>query len=330
MKEHTPEPEKAQKEFQLREDARHSSESATSETDSAPWNQPPIVADEAPGALPANPPVVSITTESFESRLGLGEWLGYFLMVVIALAIISVFNAITAAILHSPPNSLDALVSSVRTFALALPDRLQLLTEPRLPGTFAGHLTAFECFCFGIVFLMLAVRLILRARLLSAIYVWSGRWNERTGVGMVLCFFGLLAQILLLAWGASVTRVATTDNWVIGSVLAAVLLTGALWMFLLQLVSHGEIHGLLGRAVGGTVFGLAIVLAMFWPEIVPPWTQAGTVIVLGLIESLAAFFFAAEAALEDNASRAPKQKPLFLVAGFVILILIGGLLAITR
>jgi hypothetical protein len=179
----------------------------------------------------------------------------------------------------------------------------------------------------GAVLLVLAIRLMLRARMLSAVYVRSGRWRERSGVGLVLNFFVLLLQVLLVAWAASLTKVGA-DGITPGIVLVVLLVIGAAWLFILHLAAHGEPPRLPQRAISSSAFALAIIIILLWPEAARLWTRNGAVIVLALAESGLAFHLGAGAGLRDDPAGPWKQKIWCTAAGCVILVIAAGLLAV--
>ena len=290
---------------------------------------PPTVGD-APWATSPASAAISVTTESRETRECVAGWVERFLVIVIAFAVFKAFQAILAAGVASAPGSLHALVAAARQFFASLPARFALFTEARPVPAVLGVLTNLERFGIGLILLALTGRLMLRVRILDAAYVRSARWVERTSAGLVLQSCGLLLQVLLLAWMASLAKTADASDGLIGIVLVAFLFAGAAWFLFLHLIAHGEYPDLLNRAITGVVFGLAIALVVLWPGLTVLWSRAGAMIVLALAECFTTLYFSAATALERKQHEAWWRSPLFMGGSFVILLVVAALLAIIR
>ena len=137
-------------------------------------------------------------------RARVAGWLRRAVIVVLALAVIKVFEACFASILVGAPGDLHAAVHWFRDAIRGIPVALHRLSVPR--PVEIGFLTPLERFMLGLAMLLFATRLVIRTKLLDAVYVTSVRWQERTVSGLVLHSFALVVQAGLLAWAASSAR----------------------------------------------------------------------------------------------------------------------------
>jgi len=278
----------------------------------------------------AEPAAASETiVEGHVTRAKLSGWLRRVILVVLALGIIQVFDAMLMAIRMSPPTTLRELLRAIATKIAAFPGLLHLLGERRVLGEI-GSFSNLERFAVGIVILVFIARLVVRSKLLDTIYVTTFRWAERTHGGLVYQFLILLLQTGLLVWAASVTKIEAATDGLACVLLAAYLLVSAVWLMSLHLVSTHEHRDLNKWAMVDGLFGLAILLVVLWPGVTILWSRAGAVVILCLINSAIASYFGASFIFARRSPGWWWRKPLFLIGSCAIVFLAALLLAILR
>ncbi len=193
-----------------------------------------------------------------------------------------------------------------------------------------GVITAIERFVLGVAMLVFATRLIVRAKLLDAVYVTSERWRERTAAGLGLNFMALLLQAVLLAWAASVTKNPAGSDGLACGILALLLWVSAFWLMTLHLLASREIPELTSWMVIDALFGVAIFLVVLWPGVTQIWTRAGAAALLFLADSVVALHFGATFVFAQGPRRWRWQKPVSIVASVAVLLFTALLLACIR
>lgn len=286
--------------------------------------------EPAPSEPPPEEPTILLAPESHESRTHLASWFERFLLVLLALAAFKCFQAVFAGAATSSASSLHQLVADLRNFILSVPDRMSLFTAPRDAAAGIGRIAPIERVGLGLLGLLLAARLLIRVRLLSAVFVRSGRWAERTMPGLILLFLMLVPQAILIAWAASLARTPTASDGLVIGLLMLWLIVGAVWFFLLHLMTQSEQTKLLPHAIAEALFALLLLLVLLWPGVAVLWNRLGAALVLVLIESFIAFRAGGDLLREPKTERSGWRMTLYVVICSVIVILSAGLLAIVR
>ena len=263
-----------------------------------------------------------------EARAKLAGWLRRVAIVVLAFAVILVFECICGALAAYSPTSLDAVLMALGERIAAIPAGLRLLTVAR--PVEVGMLRPLEQLFLGMVMLVFAARLVVRTKLLDAIYVTTPRWGERRDGGLIFHFLALLLQAGLLAWAASVVKTPSASDGLACGMLALFLLVSAAWLVILYLTASDEYPDLASWAIADALFGVAIVLVVLWPGVTLLWSRAGATTVLCLANAAVALHLGASFIF----ARRPRgwwwRKPLFLVASVAMVLGAAVLLACVR
>ena len=287
----------------------------------------PVERPAPPRPRPAPEPPAD-SDDNRRVRAKIVGWLRRTVIVVIALVIIKVFDACFASLTVKAPANLHDAVTWVVEALAAVPASLGLLAEPRTVEV--GSIASIERFMLGIAMLVFATRLIVRTKLLDAVYVTSDRWRERTAAGLGLNFMALLAQAGLLAWAASMTKSPAASDGLACGILALLLWLSAFWLMTLHLVASTELPEITSWMFIDAVFGVAIFLVVLWPGLTQLWTRAGATAVLFLANSIVALHFGASFVFAQGKRRWRWQKPASIVASVIILLFTAILLACAR
>lgn len=303
------------------------------ETDGGPAQ--PAPAEEAPATSASVPsaafpaPGVETAPEGHTSRAKLAGWLRRVIIVVLAFVLIEVFDAACTAVRMTPAVGMHGVVGGIVKAVRAVPGSLRLLAVAR-PVENVGTFAPLERFVIAVVILVFIARLVVRSKLLDAIYVTTGRWAERTHGGLVYHFVSLLFQAGLLAWAASIVKTEAASDGMACGLLAAYLLVSAVWLITLHLVSADEYRDLASWAITDGVFGLGVFLVVLWPGLTVLWSRAGATAVLCLANSAVALHLGASFIFERRPRGWWWRKPLFLIGSSVIVLLVALFLACTR
>jgi hypothetical protein len=261
-------------------------------------------------------------------RARVAGWLRRAVIVVLALAVIEVFEACFASILVGAPSDLYAAIPWFRDAIRGVPVALRRLSTPR--PVQIGFLTPLERFMLGLAMLLFATRLVIRTKLLDAVYVTSARWQERTISGLVLHSFALVLQAGLLACAASAARNPAASDGLACGLIVLTLWASALWLTSLHLVAGSEYRELTKWMINDLTFGLLIFLVVLWPGLTREWSRAGATAVLFLANSAVALHVGVSFVFARRPSRWWWHKPLSFVVSFVLLVAIALLLACSR
>ena len=282
-------------------------------------------AAEAPAAPRGTAPRPA---EGHRMRARVAGWLRRAVIVVLALAVIKVFEACFASILVGAPGDLNAAINWFRDAIRGIPVALHQLSVPR--PVEIGFLTPLERFMLGLAMLLFATRLVIRTKLLDAVYVTSARWQERTISGLVLHSFALVVQAWLLACAASAARTPAASDGLACGLIVLTLWASALWLTSLHLVAGSEYRELTKWMINDLTFGLLIFLVVLWPGLTREWSRAGATAVLFLANSAVALHVGVSFVFAQRPSRWWWHKPLSFVISFVLLVAIALLLACSR
>ncbi|MGD1001130.1 MAG: hypothetical protein ABSA67_10590 [Candidatus Brocadiia bacterium] len=266
--------------------------------------------------------------EGHRMRARIAGWLRRAVIVVLALAVIKVFEACFASILVGAPSDLHAAIFWFRDAIHGIPIALHQLYVPR--PVEIGFLTPLERFMLGLAMLLFATRLVIRTKLLDAVYVTSVRWQERTISGLVLHSFALVVQAGLLAWAASAARTPAASDGLACGLIVLTLWASALWLTSLHLVAGSEYRELTKWMINDLTFGLLIFLVVLWPGLTREWSRAGATAVLFLANSAVGLHVGVSFVFARRPSRWWWHKPLSFVISLVLLVAIALLLACTR
>ena len=261
-------------------------------------------------------------------RARIAGWLRRAVIVVLALAVIKVFEACFASILVGAPSDLHAAIFWFRDAIHGIPIALHQLYVPR--PVEIGFLTPLERFMLGLAMLLFATRLVIRTKLLDAVYVTSVRWQERTISGLVLHSFALVVQAGLLAWAASAARTPAASDGLACGLIVLTLWASALWLTSLHLVAGSEYRELTKWMINDLTFGLLIFLVVLWPGLTREWSRAGATAVLFLANSAVGLHVGVSFVFARRPSRWWWHKPLSFVISLVLLVAIALLLACSR
>jgi hypothetical protein len=266
--------------------------------------------------------------EGHRMRARVAGWLRRAVIVVLALAVIKVFEACFASILVGAPADLHAAINWFRDAVREIPMTLHQLYVPR--PVEIGFLTSLERFMLGLAMLLFATRLVIRTKLLDAVYVTSIRWQERTISGLVLHSFALIVQAALLAWAASAVGNRAASDGLACGLIVLTLWASALWLTSLHLVAGSEYRELTKWMINDLVFGLLIFLVVLWPGLTREWSRAGATAVLFLANSAVGLHVGVSFVFARRPSRWWWHKPLSFVISLVLLVAIALLLACSR
>jgi len=265
---------------------------------------------------------------SHETRAKLAGWLRRTVIVILAFTVLLIFDAASTAVNGSPPTSLHAILTSLREAVLAVPSNLHVLLEIR--PVEIGALLPVERFGLGLVMLLFAARLVVRTKLLDAIYVTTPRWAERTNSGLVIHSLALLLQAGILAWAASTVKTPTASDGLACGLLGLFLLVSGVWLCILHLITSHEHRDLLSWMITDAAFGLVIIVVVLLPGLTLLWSRAGATAVLCLANSAIALHLGASFVFERRPCGWWWRKPLFLVVSAVVVLSTALLLAYIR
>jgi len=263
-----------------------------------------------------------------EARAKLAGWLRRTVIVILAFTVLLIFEAASTAVSDAPPTSLHGIIGSIREAILAVPSNLHVLVEAR-PVTI-GTLFPIERFALGLAMLLFAARLVVRTKLLDAIYVTTPRWAERTNSGMVFHSLALLLQAGILAWAASTVKTPGASDGLACGLLGLFLLVSGSWLCILHLITSQEHRDLLSWSVTDAIFGLLILVVVALPGLTLLWSRAGATTVLCLTNSAIALHLGASFMFQRRPRGWWWRKPLFLVVSAVVVLSTALLLAYIR
>ncbi len=266
--------------------------------------------------------------EGHRMRARVAGWLRRAVIVVLALAVINVFEACFASILVSAPGDLQSTIPWFRNAIHKIPVALQKLSVPR--PVEIGFLTPLERFMLGLAMLFFATRLVIRTKLLDAVYVTSVRWQERTISGLVLHSLALVVQAGLLAWAASTARTPSASDGLACGLIVLTLWASALWLTSLHLVAGSEYRELTKWMINDLTFGVLIFVVVVWPGLTREWSRAGATAVLFLANSAVGLHVGVSFVFARRPGRWWWHKPVSFVVSLVLLVAIALLLACSR
>jgi hypothetical protein len=285
------------------------------------------VSGETPAEkLPAAPTIV--TTETHKMRAKLAGWLRRVVIVVLALAVVKVFEAAFASLIVKAPANLHGAVYGFFEALRAIPGSLRLLAVER--PVEVGQILPAERFLLGVGMLIYATRLVVRSKLLDAVYVTSARWKERTSAGLVAHFLMMLVIAGLLAWAASATKVPSVSDGLACGLIAVMLWVSAFWLMTLHLVAGNEYPELTRWMFTDAVIGVLVFIVALWPGLTILWSRAGATAVLLFVDSAVALHVGASFVFARRPIRWWWHKPLTIIISAVLIFLIAVLLACVR
>jgi hypothetical protein len=301
-----------------------------------PVQQPPqaVSGPPQPPYAPARsrrPAPAYVSSEQHKVRAKLVGWYRRVVIVVFALAVVKVFEAAFTSLLVTSPGSLHNAVTWVRDGIAGMPEALKLLSvkRPFVPGTLTS-LTSLEHLVLGIGMLIFATRMVIRTKLLDAVYVTTERWEERTTAGLTLHFMALLIQAGVLGWAAAAASTPGTSDGLVCGLIGLQLLLSAAWLMTLHLVAGNEFPELTRWMVINAVFGLAILFVVQWPGVTVLWSRAGATAVLFLADSASALHVGASFVFARRKRRWWWHKPLSIVASIILVAAVALVLACVR
>ena len=176
---------------------------------------------------------------------------------------------------------------------------------------------------------MMALRLIVKTRMLPVAYAGEGAASERGMVGLLAHSAILAALVGLVAWtAAEIDQPSATANN-LGMLCAALLLGTAVWMLLLRLASGIKSAPLAGWFANDLLFGTAIIFVLLQGVPIADYGTAAGIAVLGLTNSAiaiaigAGFFFGERGVGKGMKSFAVLILMLILIA--LIALYLGGI-----
>ena len=285
-------------------------------------------AQRPPAEAHRPPPDPEAEARAHEARAKLAGWLRRTVIVILAFTVLLIFEAASTAVNGSPPTSLHAILTSLREAVFAVPFNLHVLTEIR--PVEIGALVPIERFALGLVMLLFAARLVVRTKLLDAIYVTTPRWAERTNSGLVFHSLALLLQAGILAWAASTVKTPTASDGLACGLLGLFLLVSGVWLCILHLITSHEHRDLLSWMIADAAFGLLVILVVWLPGLTLLWSRAGATVVLCLANSTIALHLGASFVFERRPRGWWWRKPLFLAVSAVVVLSTALLLAYIR
>ena len=270
----------------------------------------------------------TIEARAHEARAKLAGWLRRTVIVILAFTVLLIFEAASTAVNGSPPTSLHAILISLREAVFAVPFNLHVLAEVR--PVEIGVLFPIERFALGLAMLLFATRLVVRTKLLDAIYVTTPRWAERTNSGLVFHSLALLLQAGILAWAASTVKTPSASDGLACGLLGLFLLVSGVWLCILHLITSHEHRDLLSWMIADAAFGLIIIVVVLLPGLTLLWSRAGATVALCLANSAIALHLGASFMFERRPRGWWWRKPLFLVVSAVVVLSTALLLAYIR
>jgi len=286
-------------------------------TQEAPVQQPQFREEEEPAApvAPELPPAAEKPKRRPSPLLPrAARVFQVVILILIALALVECFENSWRVLADRPASGLRAALAPAEATAAAKPIP-ELATRVRL-----------ALFAFLI---MMALRLIIKTRLLPVAYGEAGTTGERGMVGLLAHSAILAALVGLVAWTAAEIDQpsATVSN--LGTLCAALLLGTAVWMLLLRLASGIRSAPLTGWFVSNLLFGTAIIFVLLQGVPIADYGAAAAIAVLGLTNSAiaiaigAGFFFGERGVGKGMKSFAVLVLMLILIA--VIALYLGGI-----
>lgn len=287
--------------------------------------------DGAAPSPPRKPVPAYASSEQHKVRAKLAGWYRRVVIVVFALAVIKVFDAAITSLLVTSPGSLHDAVGWLSKGIARIPGGLQQLyvRRPYTPGQLTP-LTSLEHFMLGIGMLLFATRMVIRTKLLDAVYVTTERWAERTTAGLTLHFFALLLQAGLLGWVAATASTPGASDGLVCGLIALQLLLSAAWLMTLHLVAGNEFPELTRWMAINAVFGFAILFVVQWPGVTVLWSRAGATAVLFLADSASALHIGASFVFARRKRRWWWHKPLSIIASIILVAIAALILACVR
>jgi hypothetical protein len=288
--------------------------------------------EEKPPAREAPPksPSGRRLSDAHRTRARIAGWLRRAVIVVLALTVIKVFDATFASVVVRAPANLHAAVHGMSDAMHGFSSALHNLAAARPVHEYLGRLAPLERFMLGLAMLIFATRLVVRTKLLDAVYVTTDRWRERTVSGLVIHALFLVLQAALLAWAASSTWTPEASDGLTCGLIAATLWASALWLTTLHLVASYEYPELTKWMINDLTFGTLIFLVVLWPGLTRFWTRAGATAILFLADSAVALHVGASFVFARRPSRWWWRKPLSFLVAFFLLVLVALILACYR
>ncbi len=287
--------------------------------------QPPPMSTQERSRRPALP---LVNPEQHKVRAKLVGWYRRMAIVVFALVVLKIFGAAFAALLVTTPGTLHGAVAWVKEGLFSMPQALTQLSVKR-PDTI-GNITSLEHLVLGIGMLIFATRMVIRTKLLDAVYVTSERWEERTTTGLTVHFLMLLAQAGILGWAAAGASTNGASDGLVCGLIALQLLLSAAWLMTLHLVAGNEFPELTRWMIINAVSGMAILFVVLWPGVTVLWSRAGATAVLFLADSAAALHVGASFVFARRQRRWWWHKPLSIIASIILVALVALVMACVR
>lgn len=294
--------------------------------------------DDLPPAKPSKPApakqadhiprIALLTTESHRTRAKLAGWLRRAIIVALALATLKVFETAFASLPESPESTLHATFTWLSQAIRAIPERLQLLTVER--EVVLGRLSSLERFILSLGLVLYATRLMVRAKLIDAVYVMSPRWNERTVSGLIINFLALMLQAGLLGWTASMAKMPLASDGLVCGLVALILLVSGVWLATLHLMAGHEYPELTKWMLNDLICAFCILLVALWPGLTFLWSRAGATGILLLANSAVALHVGASFIFVRRPRRWWWHKPVSILVSLCLLLIAAVLMACVR
>jgi len=292
----------------------------------------------APPREPEPPPKPSRKTEAESAdpaRLARARMVEYFriaLVIAISLAAVKVFEAGVAVLYQhrriTPRSFADGVAFWSKHVAEASKYAPALTPLAERAATL-GQMPALPVLVLVGVMVLLAFRLLARAKMLDALYVASAHWAERTLAGVTFYFLSTLGLVALLAWTASLLKNPGTSDTVACGLIAVWLLASSLTAWVAHLTSGREFPHVTGHMFNDLLFGAAILAVFTFGQHIPsPLSRVSTVSVLVMLNFAIEMTMSSVFLLESPAVGRLFRRVGFLLVSLVLIGAAGWLLAL--
>ncbi len=175
------------------------------------------------------------------------------------------------------------------------------------------------------VLLIIALRLVVKSKLLEALYVDSDSAGQRTTAGVILQFVVLMAFVTILAGIAAGAKVASAR--MMAASLGVLLLASAAWLLVTHYVTGRELRETIAWGYNNAIFGLAILVPAAM-DMTSVWrfSIVHYAVLALLANSVFAFCIGAGLFFHSDAVKNPIRRVAFVLVGLAVVAGIGALL----
>ena len=302
----------------------------------APSEFPPGKAQvpQAAAGAPVAPAGVA-TVETTPSRTGRARMVEYFriaLAIAIALTVVKLFEAGAGIIQNRAPVTPAGLLQDawggVKGFAAAA-TKAPAMAPLSQRGASMETTAALPMFLLLFAMALMALRLLVRTKMLDAIFVSSPHWQKRTLAGVTFHFLTTLALVGILAWSAALMKVPNASDGAVCGLLAVWLGCSCLAALAAHLSSGREFPHVTGRMLNDMVFGGAILAVFCFGGAIPaPMSRVSVTALLVLLNSAIDFTVSSGFILDSDRASKFSRRVGFMAVSIVLVGALGWLLAV--